>query len=140
MSPLSLPNKLQRTFDEMVSRGCGNPNCSHNHAREPLYLHSKCHPGAPLLLGRISGKVLLMCCLPGCDEPLLIFPEYGLVLKHGSTWQTSNPPGAEILNQSCHPDSALWASYRLGSGTLLLTCFECQQIVAEYHLNLAEIN
>ncbi len=60
--------KYREDLDEMVEKGCGNPDCDCKGA--PLYLHPKCHPDAGCWPLYFEGE--LQCVCRECERAVLV--------------------------------------------------------------------
>jgi hypothetical protein len=60
-----MPKALtKQDLEKMLRGGCQTPGCNHNHERT-LYLHARCHPGAPVEASYTagSGNLVVGCAI-----------------------------------------------------------------------------
>ena len=56
------------TRNVLDNAGCGTPDCDHDHS--VLYVHSRCHTGAPFTAAYIKATGILKLTCAVCERPV----------------------------------------------------------------------
>lgn len=91
-----------------ASRGCSDPDCTHDHDHGPLYLHGRCHPHAPVGAEYDAAQGTMTISCNACLRPVT------------SVWVAERPAAL----RACHP-GGLEISFDRESGALRLACRKC---------------
>lgn len=104
-------------MERTAAHGCGHAGCGH--VEDMIYLHSRCHIEAPLLIISVANTMTLCCIQCG-----------GQVASFSVKELKKSPDLAE-----CCTEEIYWASYTKGTGIVLVTCYFCGKDVLQAVLN-----
>ena len=114
-------------MDEVCMRGCQMPGCTHAHlATDEVWMHQRCHQGAPTVIVMNSENTILSCVCVVCGRLV-------------GVWEIVNPPYSTHC-PDCDPEpepddvGLVRLSYGYGTGVLKVHCFECEKILDEVRL------
>ena len=114
-------------LDRAATHGCQVPDCDHQ-AHGEIWLHGRCHIHAPQFLSANRKNMAFLLVCVECRRMVATFAigksdfAGSFRSKHGLSMGI--PDG--VFGQNCHPESAVQASYRFGSGQVKLVCYECK--------------
>lgn len=120
-------------LDQAAAMGCQHQGCENaGHEQHQIWLHQRCHTGAPTFLDfRDPDVAAFRCCLADCGHRLIAKIAVKTKNMHTGRIDTSNP--ATMFTQTCCADgntSAVRGCYALGK--LTVTCYYCKEPVADF--------
>lgn len=126
----------RQLLDRLASQGCQHTDHDPEDCQNDgiVFLHCRHHPETGFDFYYCI-DYLFICPESNCKTKLSCQGEH-TTQQLGSHWSAF--PGPFHFHSKCHPDSTVWASYRLKSGIIEIFCRSCHTLVGQIDLDRTE--